>query len=326
MEKSKKKQFSVNSKEKENKRLDKYLAEEIDSLSRSKIKKLINSQKITVNGNSQKPSYRISWSDRINVTIPKPEPLEVVPENIPLDILYEDEYYIAVNKQPDLVVHPGAGNRTGTLVNGLVNYTDNLSSIGGEKRPGLVHRLDKDTTGVIFAAKNDEAHWKLSRMFADRKIYKEYRAFIWGVPKDSEGTIEKKIGRSKRKREKIVVTRLGKYAKSHYQVLQNYSFFSLLKVRLVTGRTHQIRVHMKSIGHPVIGDEKYGSDSRFVKGLNNRNCDVGEKVMAVINRQLLHAYKIEFNHPFTNEEVSVTAPLPDDFRRVEQVISTRIIE
>jgi 23S rRNA pseudouridine1911/1915/1917 synthase len=326
MEKSKKKQFSVNSKEQENKRLDKYLAEKINSLSRSKIKKLINSQKITVNGCHQKPAYRISRSDRINVTIPKPEPLEVVPENIPLEILYEDEYYLAVNKQSDLVVHPGAGNRTGTLVNGLVNYTDNLSSMGGEKRPGLVHRLDKDTTGVIFAAKNDEAHWKLSRMFADREIYKEYRAFIWGVPKDSEGTIEKKIGRSRRKREKIVVTRLGKYAKSHYEVLQNYSFFSLLKVRLVTGRTHQIRVHMKSIGHPVIGDEKYGSDTRFVQGLNNRNCDIGEKVMAVINRQLLHAYKIEFKHPFTGEKVSVTAPLPDDFRRVEQVISTRIIE
>ncbi|MCF7884884.1 MAG: RluA family pseudouridine synthase [Candidatus Marinimicrobia bacterium] len=321
-----KKTFVVNSVEKEEKRLDKYLAEEIEALSRSKIKRLIESQNVTVNGTNSKPAYRLRQSDQIVVKIPEPEPVDIRPEKIPLDILYEDEDYIAVNKQAGLVVHPGAGHRTGTLVHGLKYYTDELSTLGGDKRPGLVHRLDKDTTGVLLVAKNDEAHWKLSRLFAERQVDKEYRTFLWGVPKNETGTIEKKIGRSRRNRENFVVTRLGKYAKTHYEVLRNYNFFSLLKVRLVTGRTHQIRVHMKSIGHPVIGDTKYGSDERFVKGLNNRNCDLGQKVLAAISRQLLHAYKIEFEHPLKKEMVSITAPLPDDFRRVEQLISTRLIQ
>lgn len=325
METAAKKRFSVNEKD-EQERLDKYLAEEIDSLSRSKIKRLINDNKITVNDENAKPAYRINTSDLIEVIIPKPEPVEIVPQSMDLDILYEDEHYIAINKDSDLVVHPGAGHRSGTLVNGLVHYSDQLSSLGGDDRPGLVHRLDKDTTGVIIAAKNDEAHWKLSRLFADRKIYKEYRTFVWGVPKNEQDVIDKKIGRSRRNREKFVVTHLGKKARSEYKVLQNYNFFSFLKVRLITGRTHQIRVHMKSIGHPVIGDQKYGSDARFVKGLNNRNCDIGEKVLSVINRQLLHAYKISFEHPMTSEIITISAPLPDDFRRVEQIVSTRIVE
>jgi 23S rRNA pseudouridine1911/1915/1917 synthase len=225
MQAPRKKKFSVESKKGEQKRLDKYLAEKIDELSRTKIKKLIKSQKITVNGNSEKPAYRLQRSDQIDVVIPKPEPVEVVPQDIPLEILYEDENYIAVNKQANLVVHPGAGHRSGTLVNGLVAYTDELSSMGGDKRPGIVHRLDKDTTGVLICAKNDEAHWKLSRLFANREIYKEYRTFVWGVPGQEKDIIDRKIGRSRRNREKFVVTRLGKTAESHYEILRNYKFF-----------------------------------------------------------------------------------------------------
>ena len=317
------KEFVVGSQSDVDTRIDKWLADKIDSLSRTKIKKLIKAGSITVDEQEVKPAYDIKMSDTITVRIPEPETVSLEPENIPLDIIWEDENYLAVNKQSNLVVHPGAGHKSGTLVNGLLNYTHELSSAGGEKRPGLVHRLDKDTTGIIMVAKNDEAHWKLSEQFAQRKVYKEYRTFVWRVPKEKSGHIEKSIGRSRSNRTKFVVTPRGKYADTYYWLQKDYNVLSLLKLKLGTGRTHQVRVHMKYLGHPVIGDDKYGNDTRFIRSLNSHNNKVGRDIQKIITRQLLHAYKIKFYHPFKNKVIKITAPLPDDFRMVEQIVGER---
>jgi len=304
-------------------RLDAFLAGELENLSRSKIHALIRSGNITVNHTVVKPSYRLVSGDIVSVQLPEPEPLALSAEAMPLDIIYEDEDYFAVNKPKGLVVHPGAGNFRGTLVAGLLNYTRQLSSVGGDLRPGLVHRLDKDTTGVLVVAKTDEAHWKLGKLFADRQVYKEYRALVWGVPHPAEGIIEKSIGRNQRDRKIFTISSRGKPARSRYTLLKDFGIMSLVKVILETGRTHQIRVHMKHIGHPVVGDNMYGykNSPHLLESFSKKHLDIGKQVIARVDRQMLHAYCLKFIHPYTGKEIEIIAPIPADILEIETILT-----
>lgn len=295
-------------------RLDVFLAERVNTLSRSKIHDLIRAGEVTVNAAPSKPSHRLKESDVVTIHIPEPPPLEPVPEQIPLDIIYEDDYYLAINKPPGLVVHPGAGNRRGTLVSGLLNYTGRLSTVAGRMRPGLVHRLDKDTSGVLIVARSDEAHWKLGQLFADHRIYKEYRALVWGVPSPEVGTIETNLERDPRHRQKYRVGDKGRFACSHYKVLEAYEIAALLEVVIETGRTHQIRIHLHHIGYPVIGDKTYGGGKRRFSNLGKAEQDLALQLVAGSARQMLHAYRIRFEHPFLKNEVEIRAPLPEDLQ------------
>ncbi len=304
-------------------RIDSYLSDHIDQLSRSKISKLIKNKNILVNGSAIKPSYTPEKDDEIFVTLPKPAQNKLTAEPIPLDIIYEDDCYVAINKPKNLTVHPGAGQQSGTLVNGLLYHINHLSQAGGDNRPGLVHRLDKDTTGVIICAKTDEAHWKLSQQFADRQIYKEYRTLVWGTPK-CNAMINKPIGRSRRNRKKYSVSEKGKPAKTEYKILKRWHLFSLLKIILHTGRTHQIRVHMKHCHSPVLGDDKYGNDNGRIKKLNQAQLTTCREILKIATRQLLHAYKIIFQHPFTGETVEIKAPLPPDFQKIITLLDRNI--
>ena len=283
-------------------RLDKFLAEQEElDLSRSFIQKLITEGQITVNGVTKKASYKVKGGEIITVKIPPPRELEVVPEKIPLDIVYEDEDLVVVNKKAGMVVHPAEGNWDGTLVNALLYHCQNLSGIGGILRPGIVHRLDKDTSGLLVVAKNDLAHQSLAEQIKEKKAIREYWAIVHGFLKSKEGTINLPIGRDTKDRQKMAVVAGGKPAQTLYWVTEEYKKgFSLIKTKLLTGRTHQIRVHFSHLGHPVLGDPKYGP----------KNNPFGVK------RQMLHAFKLSFMHPRRRELVEFTAPLPEDFQKV----------
>ncbi len=301
-------------------RIDNYLSEQLESLSRSKISKLIKNNSILVNNKVVKPSYKLEKYDNISVQLIEEKSEDIIPQQIDLEIIYEDEYYIVVNKQKNLAVHPGAGIKDGTLVNGLLYYTKNLSTTGGSERPGLVHRLDKDTTGAIICAKTDEAHWKMGEIFSQRKIYKEYSTFVWGKP-DCKNIIDKPIGRSSRDRKIFTIRKdNGKNAKTEYDIVDNWKIISLLKIILHTGRTHQIRVHMKDCNSPVIGDAIYGNDNGRIKGFNQVKMDIWHQIQKVVDRQMLHSHKLNFVHPFTNKEIQIIAPLPSDFKSVLKIL------
>jgi len=297
-------------------RLDTYLAERLEQFSRSHIDRMIKEGRVRVNSALCKSSYTVRTADEIRVHIARKTEYQLQPEKLPVDVLYEDEYLFVVNKPPGMVVHPGAGNREGTLVSALMNYADRLSTVGGTDRPGLVHRLDKDTSGVIIIAKNDETHWKLSRLFADRRVYKEYRALVWGVPDPPQGEIEAALGRSPRQRQKYVVREDGRPARSRYFVERDFGIIGLVGVILETGRTHQARIHLQSIGHPVLGDSLYGSDRGRIQGFAKRKMDFARGLLESVKRQMLHAYRIRLQHPFLGRELEITAPLPDDFKKV----------
>ncbi|MFA4839426.1 MAG: RluA family pseudouridine synthase [Candidatus Neomarinimicrobiota bacterium] len=302
-------------------RLDVYLSDRIETLSRSKISNLIRTGLVTVNQATAKSGYSLRTGDEISVVLPAPEPTEIPPENIPIRILYEDEYFIAVDKAPGMVAHPGAGVFLGTLTGALRNYTSQLSSIGGPMKPGLVHRLDKDTSGVIIAAKSDEAHWKIGRLFAEREIYKEYRALVWGTPEPDTGLIDAPIGRSQNNRKKFSVMQSGRNARTRYEVLQDFDIMSFLKVTLETGRTHQIRVHFAHFGHPVVGDPIYGGGMKYLLRHTKAENDLGNRVMTLVKRQMLHAHRVRFVHPLTGKEIEIVAPIPEDFLAVEKVLT-----
>lgn len=282
------------------KRLDKFLNEILEEGTRSYIQKLIDNgyieiqdKKVTKSGN------KLKGNEKIVVNIPEDEVLDLIPEDIPIDILYEDNDIVVINKTPNMVVHPAYGNYNGTLVNALLYHIKDLSTINGVIRPGIVHRLDKDTSGVIVVAKNDMAHLKLSEMFKEKTIDKTYVCIVKGILKEKEGRIENLIGRDTKDRKKMaVVNENGRIAISNYKVLDEKNNFSLVKVGIETGRTHQIRVHMKSLNHSILGDEVYGNKSNLA------------------SRQMLHAYKLEFNHPITNEKMIIKAPLFEDFDKV----------
>lgn len=295
-------------------RLDKVLAVAWPDQSRSRIKALIEDGHLRVNGDvARKMSSKVKQEDVFELVIPPAEPAEPIAENIKLDVLYEDDDLLVINKPAGMVVHPAAGNESGTLVNALLAHCgDSLSGIGGVKRPGIVHRLDKDTSGAMVVAKNDTAHRALSTLFSEDKenIDRAYLAVVWGVPRPLAGDIEGNIGRSPRNRKKMTVLRTGgKYALTHYKTLQSRddSLASLVECRLATGRTHQIRVHMTHIGHSLVCDPVYGRNK------NSQKCNLEtQELLNAFNKQALHARTLGFIHPRTGEYISTTAPLPDD--------------
>jgi len=279
-------------------RLDAWLAEAVPEHSRARWQGLIREGRVTVNGESVKPNCKLRIDDCVRWTVPGPVEALPQPEEIPLDILYEDRDLIVINKPAGLVVHPAAGHDTGTLVNALLHHCTDLAGIGGEKRPGIVHRLDKDTSGVMVIAKNEAAMNSLARQFKERETEKEYLALVRGEPSPPGGTVETTIGRHPVHRKKMAVNvRGGRGAVSRYEVLKNFGEVSLVRVRIETGRTHQIRVHMAHIRHPVIGDTVYG-----------RNSSVKAP------RQMLHAARLSLTHPATGRRLTFEAPLPADMK------------
>ncbi len=285
-------------------RLDAWLSSLPIDRSRSAWQKLIDNGHILVDGQVHKPKYTLRGNETIHVTIPKPVEIQLTPENIPLDILYEDADLIVLNKQPGLVVHPAPGHDTGTLVHALLYHCHDLTGVNGSLRPGIVHRLDKDTSGAMVVAKNDLASQSLTEQFKERLVHKEYLALVRGHFDPSSGTIQTQIGRSSRDRKKMSVhTRHGRSAISHYTTEEVFDKMSLVRIRLETGRTHQIRVHMAHKGHPIAGDPTYGHALR----------NIGPYLLT---RQMLHARHIEFTHPRTSKTIKCTAPLPPDMESV----------
>ena len=280
-------------------RLDRFLASELQAYSRSRIQQLIRDQFVRLNGAPARPSDPVRAGDQIDLTEPPPARIENQPEPILLEILFEDADLIVINKPAGLVVHPGAGQREHTLVNALLHHCTNLSGIGGKERPGIVHRLDRETSGCIVVAKNDGAHRTLSAQFAARTVEKVYLALVAGKLKKNHGIIEEKIGRHPVHRQRMSIAAMhGRPAKTEYRVLRASEASSLVECRLHSGRTHQIRVHLHHLGHPVLGDKVYAPKS------------AGD-----FSRQLLHAWKLGFQHPRTGELKSFSAPLPEDFEQ-----------
>jgi 23S rRNA pseudouridine1911/1915/1917 synthase len=284
-------------------RIDLYLTQQEICPSRSQIRNLIAQGKIKVNGNPVKPSYILKNGDVIDLSLPENKELEIEAEAIPLDIIYEDEYLVVVNKPADMIVHPAGKIRSGTLVNALLFHCrDSLSGIGGVIRPGIVHRLDKNTSGLMMVAKNDFAHLDLSRQIKDHQVTKKYLTLVHGSLKDDSGIIDAPIGRSLKNRKKMTVTVEGKSreAITRFKVLKRFSGYTLVEATLRTGRTHQIRVHLAFIGHPIVGDQLYGRKRR---GLS-------------INRQALHSYVLGFVHPSSKKYMEFSAPLPRDMQKL----------
>ena len=283
-------------------RIDALLAKHIDGLTRSAAQHLIEDGLVLLNGSPIKKNYIVKLGDVFDVTIMDPEEPVPVAQDIPLDIAYEDDFLVVVNKSRGVVVHPAPGHPDSTLVNALIYHCgDSLSGIGGEKRPGIVHRIDKDTSGLLIVAKNDFAHQKLSAQLSDHTLCREYEAIVRGTLRDDSGTIDRPIGRNPKDRKKMAVTdRNSRNAVTHYEVINRYKSYTHVRCRLETGRTHQIRVHMASIGHPLLGDYTYGAPSPD-KGLEG---------------QCLHARSLRFIHPQTEEEMYITTELPDYFVQV----------
>jgi len=296
-------------------RLDLFLSRKIPDLSRSHFKKLIKDNLVLVNGTPAKPSYETRAGDLIVVKVPESGPNNVLkPQPMRLDILLEDEDLLIVNKAPGLVVHPGAGHPEGTLVHGLLAHSPRLAVQGSPLRPGIVHRLDKDTSGALVIAKSERAYLGLVKQFKERGVRKEYFALVYGTMAKSEGEISSLLGRHPVDRKKITVLQnKGREALSRWRVEMEWGRVSLLRVRIETGRTHQIRVHLSHIGHPVVGDETYGGGRRRAR--NVESVPVRNLLLAA-QRQMLHAIRLEFSHPVTGAPVSVTAPLPEDFNNL----------
>ena len=285
-----------------NKRLDMFLLEKLQDKTRSFIKNLIEKGLVTVGGRVVKAGYKLGIGEEIEIEIPDPIPTDILPENIPLNIVYEDSDLMVINKPQGMVVHPASGCYTGTLVNALMYHIKDLSGINGELRPGIVHRLDKDTAGLLLIAKNDMAHVSLAEQIKEKSCKRRYKALVFGNPKDDEGVITTYLNRGFNERKKIFVVREGegKIAITHYKVIKRFKGYALMEYELKTGRTHQIRVHSHYIGHPVVGDPVYSKvqDKFDLKG------------------QLLVAYNIEFTHPRSGERLSFEIPLPDYFEDV----------
>ena len=293
--------FQVTATDGLNERLDRYLQRQVAELSRSRLQDLIRDGQVQVNGNPSKPSYELRAGDRIVLTVPEPASTEVVAQDIPIDVLYEDADLIVINKASGLVVHPAAGNPDGTLVNALLHHCDDLSGIGGEVRPGIVHRLDKDTSGCMVVAKHDRAHALLSEQFAHRRISKLYLAAVNGMPKERSGRIENMIGRHPvdRKRMTVLYDGAGKNAITEWKLAGEHQGCGLILCTLLTGRTHQIRVHMRDILQcPILGDTIYGHPSK-------------QKVKTT--RLMLHAWKLAFEHPMTTKRMEFKAAVPPEY-------------
>ena len=293
------------SEESKNQRLDAFLASSLDGLTRSQATRLIESGEVAVNGRAVSKSYKLAGGEDVAVTLPEPEPVEAVPQDIPLDVVYEDADVIVVNKPSGMVVHPAPGHPDGTLVNALLYHcAGTLSGVGGALRPGIVHRIDRDTSGLIIAAKNDAAHQYLSAQLADHTLARTYECIVVGALREDRGTVDAPIARHPTDRKRMAVVAGGREAVTHWEVIARYPGYTHVRCRLETGRTHQIRVHMAYIGHPILGDTVYGA-KKEVPGLMG---------------QCLHAVGLRFLHPRTHEVVELSCPLPDEFTRMLQKI------
>jgi 23S rRNA pseudouridine1911/1915/1917 synthase len=305
-------------------RLDSYLSAQVPELSRSRIQKALAAGDVLVDGEpAAKPARKVRQGERIVLSFSPPRPLEIVPENIPLDIAYEDEHLVVVNKAPGMVVHPAPGHETGTLVHALLAHCENLSGIGGVLRPGIVHRLDAGTSGLLVVAKDDETHIALSRALMERAVSRLYCALVWGEMPRQTGVIDMPIGRSPSDRKKMaVVEHGGKEALTTYYVIDTFGPFQYIRLKLGTGRTHQIRVHLSRVAHPVLGDPAYGGRRERRGGLTGKAAATADKALAMIDRQALHAEELSFVHPATGELVTFRAALPADFRAVLDFLKT----
>lgn len=290
-------------------RIDKFLNSYFEEKSRSYLQGLIENNNVTINNKNIKSNYKLRKNDIIEVSLPKPAMLDVIPEDIKLDILYEDSDVVVVNKAKGMVVHPAVGNYTGTLVNALLYHCNDLSSINGVVRPGIVHRIDKDTSGVLVVAKNDNSHNFLAMQLKEHSMKREYIALVEGHLKEKEGTIDKPLGRNKKDRLKMGIVPNGKMAVTHYSVIKEFKDTTLIKCVLETGRTHQIRVHLASIGHPLVGDLVYGYKKQKYKAQG----------------QMLHAKVLGFIHPVTKKYMEFEAPLPEEFENLINKLEKEIV-
>ncbi len=295
-------------------RLDIFLSNRIAKISRSKIKQLIETGNVTINRVYKKPRYLVRPGEIIEITFPKPQPLNLEPENIPISIIFEDESLLVVNKEPGMVVHPGHGNRSGTLVHALLGHCFSLSKGSEPFRPGIVHRIDKDTSGLLVIAKKEEIHRNLSEQFKEKSVLREYIAVVWGRIKKREGTINTLLSRSNRDRRKFGVKPQGKRAVTTYKVKERFKLATLISLTLQTGRTHQIRVHCSHIGHPVFGDQMYGGRGASLGGLSQNDTKQAKELLKIMPRQALHAKSLGFIHPLTGEELFFDSELPKDMQ------------
>ena len=302
-------------------RIDKFLADRIQNASRTRIQNAANAGNVLVNNSPVKPNYKVKPGDLVQVVLPTPpREIELIPEDIPINIVYEDDDVLVVNKAPGMVVHPAHGNYTGTLVNALMWHFRDLPLFNtGEARPGLVHRLDKNTSGILVIAKNEFSLNKLSKQFYDRTTDRRYNALVWGVPSPAEGTITGNVGRSVKDRKIMQVFKdgeEGKHAVTHYKVLEDLGYISLIECKLETGRTHQIRVHFSNIKHPLFNDSEYGGD-QIIKGTTfTKYQQFIKNCFKILPRQALHAKSLAFDHPVTGKRLSFDSAMPDDMQQV----------
>jgi len=297
--------------EKAGERADKHIAQVLadQAFSRSQIQEWIRTGAVTVNGLTVKANAKLAAGDRVRIRLPEPEPVEAFPENIPLEIAYEDADVIVINKPRGMVVHPAAGHPSGTVVNALLYHCKDLSGINGVMRPGIVHRIDKDTSGLLMIAKNDLAHASLAAQLKDHSVTRKYRALVYGVMQHDKGTVDAPLGRANHDRKLYVVTeKNSKHAVTHFSVAERFEEYTLLELKLETGRTHQIRVHMKYIGFPLVGDPVYGGKSGRTLGMEG---------------QALHAETLGFVHPRTGEYLEFSAPIPEDMEHALSILRTR---
>jgi 23S rRNA pseudouridine1911/1915/1917 synthase len=304
-------------------RLDVYMTNHTENATRNKVQEAIKNGEVLVNGKTVKPSYVILPNDLITVDLLRPDPPEVKAEAIPLEIVYEDDFLLVVNKPAGMVTHPAYKNYSGTLVNALMHHSEKLSQLHAEDdeefdivRPGIVHRLDKDTSGLLVVAKDETTHQKLAKQFAAKTSEREYNAIVWGKFKQNSGVIDAPLGRSKSDRKKITVIAGGKNAVTEYEVIEQFEYLALLKIHLRTGRTHQIRVHLAHIHHPVFGDGTYGGREIVVGGIEGKKKAEVKNLLEIMPRQALHAKKLGFVHPHTKKMIRFESELPEDMKAV----------
>lgn len=317
-------EYTVN-RDEEALRVDKFLYNQLPRYSRTFFQKLIDNGQVTVNGASVKSSFKVSSGDVIRLEIPPPVETGIEAENIPLKIIYQDKDIIVIDKPAGMVVHPGAGVKSGTLVNALLYHCKDLSGIGGRLRPGIVHRLDKNTSGVLVVAKNDQAHIHLAKQLQERSMGREYTALVWHNLPDDQGEIDTTLNRSKKDRKKFTVTRQGRRAVTHFRVIRRFGFLTLMRIRLETGRTHQIRVHLNHIHHPVFGDPDYNGRTKQLSQVGKQSDRLlAKELLGNIDRQALHAGYLKLMHPSSGELLEFESPLPDDISTVLNKLNTRM--
>ena len=310
----------IYNKSEKNIRLDVFLLKHLDNISRTKIQKLINAGFIRIDDFIVKPSYKLKGEENIYINYNQPTNNNFIEkENIPINIIYEDNDFLAINKAAGMIVHPGAGNKNGTLLNGLVYHFNSLSNLNSS-RPGIVHRLDKNTSGIILVAKTDKMHYLLGEQFASRKVEKHYKAIVWGKTL-KQGKIEGYMNRSKKYRTKYMLNSSnGKYSFTQYDTINYSEPFSYLNLYPLTGRTHQLRVHLQKIGHPIIMDDIYGGSYNTSNSFHQKHKPIIDKVFKNLKRFALHAYRIKFIHPISKEEMELEAPIPDDFKQITNIL------